>query len=174
MSNYSTESLLVDLQRTIKHLEDNIKEKNKEIENLKVLVYKLQENIEQHDWSLTVTELPYDFPHQPPTGYRYETVSFKSNVTAIWLVSHRGFVYNNNNPTRTIWGFVKTKRGRKGSVTTTYHAPINSNKVGKEVDVNTTRSYTAMPLNLNPLERVLFSWSWWLCQVEKPWGVGVF
>lgn len=49
MSNYSTESLLVDLQRTIKHLEDNIKEKNKEIENLKVLVYKLQENIEQHD-----------------------------------------------------------------------------------------------------------------------------
>ena len=34
MSNYSTESLLVDLQRTIKHLEDNIKEKNKEIENL--------------------------------------------------------------------------------------------------------------------------------------------
>jgi hypothetical protein len=49
MSNYSTESLLVDLQRTIKHLEDSIKEKNKEIENLKVLVYKLQENIEQHD-----------------------------------------------------------------------------------------------------------------------------
>lgn len=169
MSNYSTESLLVDLQRTIKHLEDSIKEKNKEIENLKVLVYKLQENIEQHDWSLTVTELPYDFPHQPPTGYRYETVSFKSNVTAIWLVSHRGFVYNNNNPTRTIWGFVKhSKKGHK------YHSPINSKKVGNEVDVNTTRPYTSMPLNLNPLESVLFSWSWWLCQVEKPWGMGVF
>ena len=45
MSNYSTESLLVDLQRTIKHLEDNIKEKNKEIENLKGLIFKLQDNM---------------------------------------------------------------------------------------------------------------------------------
>ena len=104
-----------------------------------------------------MTELPYDFPHQPPTGYRYETVSFKSNVTAIWLVSHRGFIYNNNNPTRTIWGFVKTKRGKKGSITTTYHAPINSNKVGDEVDINNTRNYTAMQLNLNPLESVIYN-----------------
>ena len=47
MSNYSTESLLVDLQRTIKHLEDNIKEKNKEIENLKGLIFKLQDNIQK-------------------------------------------------------------------------------------------------------------------------------
>jgi|TARA_R100000406_G_scaffold86693_1_gene70872 hypothetical protein len=46
MSNYSTESLLIDLQRTVKHLEDSIKDKNKEIENLKGLIYKLQENIE--------------------------------------------------------------------------------------------------------------------------------
>jgi len=49
MSNYSTETLLVDLQRNIKHLEDNIKEKNKEIENLKTLVFKLQESLESQD-----------------------------------------------------------------------------------------------------------------------------
>jgi|DEB0MinimDraft_10_1074344.scaffolds.fasta_scaffold14758_2 predicted nucleic acid-binding Zn-ribbon protein len=46
MSNYSTESLLIDLQRTIKHLEDSINEKNKEIENLKGLVFKLQDLID--------------------------------------------------------------------------------------------------------------------------------
>jgi len=49
MSNYSTESLLINLQRTVKHLEDSIKEKNKEIENLKILVFKLQESIETKD-----------------------------------------------------------------------------------------------------------------------------
>jgi len=43
MSNYSTESLLVDLQRTIKHLEESIEDKNKEIKNLKTLIFKLQD-----------------------------------------------------------------------------------------------------------------------------------
>ena len=49
MSNYSTESLLANLQRTVKHLEENIKEKNKEIENLKGLIFKLQDNIQKSD-----------------------------------------------------------------------------------------------------------------------------
>ena len=64
MSNYSTESLLINLQRTVKHLEDSIKEKNKEIENLKILVFKLQESIEmiraiQHGFKVRM--VPSDF-----------------------------------------------------------------------------------------------------------------
>ena len=92
-----------------------------------------------------MVELPHDFPHTPPTGYRYETIQHKSNVTAIWLVSNFGWIYNDNNESRTIWGFVKYKR-TKGSSSYTYHAPINSNKVGDEVDVTTTRAWTAMPI----------------------------
>ena len=105
---------------------------------------------------MNLVELPHDFPHQPPKGYSYEATNFKTNVVAIWLRDHRKYVYTSDD-VRTIWGFVKTKRGRKGSVTTTYHAPINSNKVGDEVDISNTRNYTAMQLNLNPLESVIYN-----------------
>jgi len=87
---------------------------------------------------------PLDFPHQPPEGYSYEYTSFKRNVTAIWLRNHSFFVYTSD-PVRTIWGFFNTKTGK-------YYAPINSKKVGKEVRLSDTRNFTAMPLNLNPLE----------------------
>ena len=97
-----------------------------------------------------MTELPHDFPHQPPTGYRYETVQFKSNVVAIWTVCNPGFVYNDGNDVRCIWGFYKPKKQQ-------YFAPINSKKVGDQVNVNDTTPYTAMQLNFNPLERVLFA-----------------
>ena len=42
-------------------------------------------------------------------------------------------------------GFYNTKKR-------TYYAPVNSKQVGKEVDLSSTTPYTAMPLNLNPLE----------------------
>ena len=100
-------------------------------------------------------ELPPDFPHKAPDGFKYEVSQFKSNIVAIHLRHPDVYSYTSD-PVRTIWGFVKTKKGRKGSTTKTYHAPINSNKVGKEVDVNDTRSWTAMPLNLNPLEAALY------------------
>ena len=96
-------------------------------------------------------ELPPDFIHEPPTGYRYETVQFKSNVVAIWTVCNPGFVYNNGNESRCIWGFVKYKRTKRGS-SHTYHAPINSNKVGSEVDIKDTRNYTAMQINYKAFE----------------------
>ena len=92
-------------------------------------------------------ELPPDFPHKAPDGFRYEVSQFKRNVIAIHLLHPDAYSYTSD-PVRTIWRFVKTK---KGSTSHTYHAPINSNKVGKEVDVNNTRPWTAMPLNLNPL-----------------------
>ena len=99
-------------------------------------------------------ELPHDFPHQPPDDYRYEVVRHKSNVDSIFLVSDHRFVYSGGSQSRTIWGFVKYKRTKRSS-SHTYHAPINANKVGKEVDIKNTRPYTAMQLNLTPLEKLL-------------------
>ena len=94
-------------------------------------------------------------PINPQKDTSYEATNFKTNVVAIWLrITVSMFT---SDDVRTIWGFVKTKRGRKGSITTTYHAPINSNKVGDEVDINNTRNYTAMQLNLNPLESAIYN-----------------
>ena len=95
-------------------------------------------------------ELPHDFPHTSPEGYRYETLPFKRNFISIWTVYQRGFTYNGNNESRCIWGFYNTKKG-------TYHAPINSTKCGDQVDIKSTTPYSAMQLNLNPLEHVLYA-----------------
>ena len=82
--------------------------------------------------------------HEPPTDYSYETVQFKNNVVAIWILCHRRFIYNDGNITRSIWGFYNTK-------TKQYHAPINSSKQGDKVELKDTTPYSAMQLNLNPL-----------------------
>lgn len=98
---------------------------------------------------MNLLELPNDFPHQPPAGYSYEVKEHKRNILAIWLRHHRKYTYSDDD-VRTIWGFYNTKTG-------TYYAPINSTKCGDKVDINNTRSYTAMQLNLNPLEYALYS-----------------
>ena len=95
-------------------------------------------------------ELPDDFPHQPPAGYRYEAIRKNASTMSIWTVCNPGFVYNDGNDVRCIWGFYNTK-------TKTYYAPINSTKQGDLVNVNDTTPYTAMQLNLNGLEQLLFS-----------------
>ena len=89
--------------------------------------------------------LPNDFSHIAPEGYRYEVIQSKSNLLSIWTVYQSGFTYNGNAESHCIWGFYNTK-------TNTYYAPINSKKVGDKVDVKSTTPYTAMQLNLNPLE----------------------
>lgn len=96
--------------------------------------------------------LPDLFPHEPPTGYRYETVQFKSNVVAIWTVCNPGFSYNGGDDIRCIWGFYNTKKRQ-------YHSPINSKKVGDLVDIHNTTPYSAMKLNLNPLMQCLMNLS---------------
>ena len=90
-------------------------------------------------------ELPLDFPHQPPENFSYEVQDHKRNVVAIWLRHHCKYSYTNDD-VRTIWGFYNGKKRE-------YYAPINSKKAGKVVDIKDTRNYTAMQLNLNPLER---------------------
>ena len=95
-------------------------------------------------------ELPHDFPHSPPEGYKYATLQFKNNVVSIWTIRSSGFTYNGNAESHCIWGFYDTKKRK-------YYSPVNSKKVGKEVDLSSTTPYTAMPLNLNPLEYALYA-----------------
>ena len=87
-----------------------------------------------------------EFPHQPPTGYSYEFEEFKRGVIAIWLHCSRKFDYNNGAPTRTIWGFYKSK-------TREYFAPINSKTIGARVDISDTRNYTSMPIKYQGVEK---------------------
>jgi len=88
-------------------------------------------------------ELPPSFIHEPPEGYSYTVKLFKNGVLSIWLLHHYEYIYRSD-PVSTIWGFYSTKKQQ-------YYAPVNAKKVGKVVDINDTRPYTAMPLNLNPL-----------------------
>ena len=90
-------------------------------------------------------KLPSSFTHQPPENFSYEVTDFKRNYLAIWIINHYTFSYNGGNSAKTIWGFYNTK-------TKQYHAPINSKKCGKVVSFDDTRDYTAMQLNLNPLQ----------------------
>ena len=87
-----------------------------------------------------------EFPHQPPSGYYYEFEEFKRGVIAIWLHCNRKFVYNGGAPTRTIWGFYKSK-------TREYFAPVNSKTIGARVDISETRNYTSMPIKYQGVEQ---------------------
>lgn len=87
-----------------------------------------------------------EFPHNPPTKeYFYEYEQFNSRMITIWLCCSRKFDYNLGKPTRTIWGFYSPKKQK-------YFSPINSKNPGKEININHTNSYTAMPIAKTPLE----------------------
>ena len=93
-------------------------------------------------------ELPPDFHHEPPKGYHYEVEQFRRNVYRILIVNDGSFSYTDVAP-KSVWGFYNAK-------SRTYSAPINFSKQGDTVDINKTRPYTAMQLNLNPLEAALY------------------
>jgi len=93
-------------------------------------------------------ELPPDFIHEPPKGYHYEVEHFRRNVCRICIVNDGNFSYTDV-PPKSVWGFYNTK-------TRKYSSPINFSKQGDTVDINQTRPYTAMQLNLNPLEVALY------------------
>ena len=95
-------------------------------------------------------ELPTTFQHQPPDGMHYEVTQFNKTVLAIWLCYEEEFVYREGaEPPKCIWGFYRKSKDQ-------FYAPINSKKVGSEVNISQTTPYTAMQLNLNPLELALF------------------
>ena len=93
-------------------------------------------------------ELPSDFIHEPPKGYHYEVEQFRHNLHRICIVNDGSFSYTDVAP-KSVWGFYNTK-------TRKYSAPINYSKQGDTVNINQTRPYTAMQLNLNPLEAALY------------------
>ena len=83
--------------------------------------------------------------HSPPDGYYFEYEELKNNVIRIWLCNTRKFDYNLGASTRTIHSFYNSKRKK-------YYAPINAKTVGKEVDIKSTRNYTAMQHKQSPLD----------------------
>ena len=89
--------------------------------------------------------LPKSFPHSPPKGFDYVVEKFDAKHLRISLNHHRTYTYNGGEPVQTVWGFYNIKTG-------CYHSPVNAKKVGKVVDISTTRNYTSMPINFNPLE----------------------
>jgi hypothetical protein len=90
--------------------------------------------------------LPETFPHTAPKNQEYVIrPSSKENVIAIWLRNHRKFDYNLGKKTETIHSFYNQK-------TKEYHAPINSKKIGKKVNIQDTTCYTAMQIKPSPLD----------------------
>jgi hypothetical protein len=90
-------------------------------------------------------ELPFDFIHESPDGYHYEVEQFQSNIHRICIVNDGSFSYTDKAP-KSVWGFYDFKKKK-------YLSPINFIKKGNVVDIKDTTPYTAMQLNLNPLER---------------------
>lgn len=86
------------------------------------------------------------FPHTPPDQYSYTFVEFKRDVIAIWIHNHSKFSYKTETPISSIWGFYNSKKR-------TFHSPINSKTIGKEVDVNETSPYSAMIPKITYLEK---------------------
>lgn len=86
-----------------------------------------------------------EFPHKAPKGYSYEQRPFKNHIIGIWIHFDRHFDYNLGDPVSCIWGFYNTK-------TRKYYAPINAKTVGKQVEIERTTPYSAMPIKQTPLE----------------------
>jgi hypothetical protein len=86
-----------------------------------------------------------EFPHKAPKGYSYEFETWNTRTLRIMLRCHRQFDYNLGASTATVWGFYSPKKR-------TYYAPINAKTIGKEVNIEDTTPYTAMPIKRTALE----------------------
>jgi hypothetical protein len=86
-----------------------------------------------------------EFPHKAPKGYSYEFEQFNVRTLRIMLRCHRKFDYNLGASTATVWGFYNPKKQL-------YYAPVNAKTIGKEIDIENTTPYTAMPIKMTSLE----------------------
>jgi hypothetical protein len=86
-----------------------------------------------------------EFPHKPPKNYSYEFETWNASTIRIMLRCHRKFDYNLGASTATVWGFYKPRKR-------VYYAPVNAKTIGKQVNIEDTRNYTAMPLKQTSLE----------------------
>lgn len=89
--------------------------------------------------------------HNAPEGYEYFMDDFNKTTKRIWIRNNKfEFVYREDGKQPdAVWGFYRPK-------TKKYYSPINSKKIGKEVDIRETTPYTAMKLNLNPLMSAMY------------------
>ena len=87
-----------------------------------------------------------EFPHHAPKGYEYWTDDYSKTIKRIWIRNLSPMIYKDGECASSVWGFYNRK-------TKEFVAPINYKKPGKVVDIMDTTPYSAMQLNLNPLER---------------------
>jgi hypothetical protein len=87
-----------------------------------------------------------EFPHKAPKDYSYEFETWNTRTVRIMLRCHRQFDYNLGASTATVWGFYSPKKR-------IYYAPVNAKTIGKEVNIDNTTAYTAIPLNRTSLEK---------------------
>ena len=79
------------------------------------------------------------------SNYSYEFEQFNTRTLRIVLRCHRQFDYNLGASTSTVWGFYNPKKR-------VYYAPINAKTIGKEVNIDSTTAYSAMPIKRTALE----------------------
>lgn len=94
--------------------------------------------------NLSIKLIP-KFKHQAPVGTFYKVEEFKKNVLSIWICYDRKFDYNNGKNVKCIWGFYDYKKCK-------FFAPVNRSTLGKEIDIDDTRSWSSMPIKQTPLE----------------------
>jgi hypothetical protein len=87
----------------------------------------------------------HEFPHKAPKDYSYEFETWNTRTIRIMLRCNRKFDYNLGACTKTVWGFYSPKKR-------VYYSPVNAKTIGKQVDIENTTPYTAMPLKQTPLE----------------------
>ena len=87
-----------------------------------------------------------EFPHTAPQGYEYWSDDYSKTIKRIWIRNiSREFLYGDDIHPSSVWGFYCKRKGE-------YLAPINYKKPGKVVKLHNTTPFTAMPLNLTPLQ----------------------
>jgi hypothetical protein len=86
-----------------------------------------------------------EFPHKAPKDYSYEFETWNTRTVRIMLRCHRQFDYNLGASTATVWGFYSPKKR-------VYYAPVNAKTIGKQIDIENTTPYTAMPIKRTALE----------------------
>jgi hypothetical protein len=87
-----------------------------------------------------------EFSHKAPKGYSYEFEQYNTRTVRIMLRHHAQYDYNLGKSVATVWGFYAPKKR-------VYHAPINATSIGKEIDIQNTTPYTAMPIQQTALEK---------------------
>jgi len=87
-----------------------------------------------------------EFPHKAPKNYSYEFEEFNSRTIRIIIWCHLKFGYDLDKPAKSVWGFYNPKKKE-------YYAPINFKTIGKVVDINDTRPYSAMQIKKQGVEK---------------------